>query len=430
MKKLYTLLVVALFSVQAVFAGATCTIDTTNTKFFSPATDSLPCIERTVFYQQVVQMHVADSLDVGPAFGLSPGLFIIQLDSIQLDSIKNLPTGINYAINPYTGHFNGGDNGCTFLYGNTTDTVGTYTLGLYGTVWVSGIPQGFGFPADTALSLQNLPGGLFTLAVDVINQGAPCRPAPVVVPCTIDSSNTAFFSPRPDSIPCVERTVPYSQVIQIKIPTSIDLQDFGSPISFVLTVDSVVITGVNGLPTGLTYESNPSGGVFYGGSYGCALLEGTTTDPADRYPITFNGTFTAHGQPFPPFFDGDTTIDFATLQSLGGGLFDLFLDVINQGDPCRPAPSGISDFSADLNSLIRVYPNPNNGLFNVRIDAGRRLKGDMVILDVTGRKVFTEAIDAVGLYTNSINLSQFAKGLYTLQVRTAEGNASKSISVE
>ena len=32
MKKLYTLLVVALFSVQAVFAGATCTIDTTNTK--------------------------------------------------------------------------------------------------------------------------------------------------------------------------------------------------------------------------------------------------------------------------------------------------------------------------------------------------------------------------------------------------------------
>src|SRR5687768_17047763 len=91
-------------------------------------------------------------------------------------------------------------------------------------------------------------------------------------PCTIDSSNTAFFSPRPDSLACVERTQSYSQVIQIAVPASINMQDFGAPFPYYLFVDSVVITGVNGLPTYITYSSIPANGVLYGGQRGCALV--------------------------------------------------------------------------------------------------------------------------------------------------------------
>jgi len=47
-----------------------------------------------------------------------------------------------------------------------------------------------------------------------------------------------------------------------------------------------------------------------------------------------------------------------------------------------------------------------------------------------GRGVFSEVIDWVGLYNTSINLSQFGKGLYTLQIKTSEGFASKNISIE
>lgn len=248
--------------------------------------------------------------------------------------------------------------------------------------------------------------------------------------CVIDSANTDFFSPRPDSLPCIERTVAYNQIIQIAVPSSVDLQDFGAPIPFVLTVDSIVITGVDGLPNGITYYMNPDSGVLYGGQNGCAQVIGTTTDPTGHYPVTFQGTFTAHGSPFPPFFDGDTTIDFATLQSMGGNAFEMFVDVIEPGDPCRPAPNGINDFSADLNSLIHVYPNPNNGNFELKIDAGRRINGEVVVVDVTGRKVFAQPIDAIGQYVKSINLSSFGKGIYTLQLRTANGFASKNISIE
>ncbi|HRG89880.1 MAG TPA: T9SS type A sorting domain-containing protein, partial [Chitinophagales bacterium] len=92
--------------------------------------------------------------------------------------------------------------------------------------------------------------------------------------------------------------------------------------------------------------------------------------------------------------------------------------------------SGINDFSAELNALLQVYPNPSNGVFNVRIDAGRRLNGEIVVVDVTGRKVYSQAMDVVGLYTNTIDLQQLGSGLYTVQLRTTEGFASKNISIE
>jgi hypothetical protein len=191
-----------------------------------------------------------------------------------------------------------------------------------------------------------------------------------------------------------------------------------------------VITGANGLPSGITYMANPANGVFYGGDHGCALITGTTTDPAGNYPITFDGTFTAHGQAFPPFFDGDTTLDFATLQAQSQGLFDLFVDVINPGEPCRPAPSSVSDFSADLNSLIKVYPNPNNGVFELSLNAGRTLSGEINVMDINGRKVFSQPIDVNGFYKTTIDLSRYAKGLYTLQLKTDGAAVSKNISVE
>lgn len=248
--------------------------------------------------------------------------------------------------------------------------------------------------------------------------------------CTIDPNNTLFFSPAPDSIPCIERGNPVNQVIQISVPASIDLANFGAPISFVLTVDSVVITAINGLPTGLTYGFNPYNGVFYGGTNGCSLVSGTTNDPVGNYPLNFDGFMSLHGQPFPGIFDGDTTIDLATLAALSQGMFSLAVDVINPGDECRPAPNKINGVNADLNTMIYIYPNPNNGQFEFKLDAARRVKGDIIVSDVAGRKVYSEPLDVTGFYATSINLSGFAKGLYNVQLRTAEGSASRNISID
>jgi len=250
--------------------------------------------------------------------------------------------------------------------------------------------------------------------------------------CTIDSSNTGFFSPSPDSLPCIERNVPYSQVIQILVPNTIDLQQFGSPIPFILTVDSMVVDSVTGLPSGIDYILNPDSQAIYGGGRACALLSGTTTDAKGNYPVIFYGTITMHGFPFPPYFDGDTTVRLEDVQSAPQSPFKAAVDVINPGDTCRPAsaPNSVKSFNNELNTALFVYPNPGNGLFEVKLTTGRRINGIISVVDLLGREIYREDLDVFDSYSTRIDLKNFAKGIYTLLLKTNEGVAAKNISIE
>lgn len=264
---------------------------------------------------------------------------------------------------------------------------------------------------------------LFSLTVFSVFAGGPA--------CTPDPNNTAFLSPTPDSIPCVERDSFYSQVLQIYVPVSIDLQTLipAIPFPFIMTIDSIVIDSVTGLPNGMIYALNPSNGHFLGGTNNCAYVNGTTSDPTGHYPAIFHGFITMHGAAIPGIFDGDTTVSLDVLQAAPQNPFELAIDVINGGEECRPGV-GISAFKNNLNTLMQVFPNPNNGNFELRLNAGRRINGEVVITDLNGKKVFSEHLDVVGLYAESFRLSHLPKGLYTVQLRTAEGFASKNISIE
>lgn len=247
--------------------------------------------------------------------------------------------------------------------------------------------------------------------------------------CSIDTTNTQFFNPAVDSIPCVERTIGYNQTILIHVPKTIDVGPFvGAPFPVILTIDSMRIDSITGLPTGLGYSLNPFNGFFKGGDNGCALVFGNTSDPTGHYPLTTYGTISVSGIPQGFGFPPDTTFPLQQVQSQSA-LFSLYVDVINPGDPCRPQ-TGIKNFNAQLNSLIQVYPNPSNGIFELKLNAGGLLNGEVVVMDINGRKVFAQSVETIGLYNTSINLSNCAKGLYTLQLRTAEGFVSKNISLE
>lgn len=248
--------------------------------------------------------------------------------------------------------------------------------------------------------------------------------------CVIDPNNTEFFSPSPENIPCVERGVPYDQVLQIAVPEQFDLQDLGAPFPYYLYIDSVVVTNITGFPNGITNQLNAvNGTTLYGGENYCSQVSGTTTDAVGRYQLMFEGTITMHGNPFPPYFDGDTTVDLAMVQSQPDNPFQLYLDVINTGDECHPS-TGVNDFSAELNAAFSVYPNPSNGVFEVKLNTGNRVNGELNVVDNTGRLVYTQKLDVVGLYNTAIDLSGFATGLYSVQLRSESGFATKTISIQ
>ncbi len=431
MKKFYSFLVFAFIAVPTAFAGVGCVVDTSATTFLSPHPDSIACVERTVPYTTCIQLAVPDSIDL-INYG-APFSFVLYVDSVTFNGFSGFPVGINGTVNPQAGVFFPGEFITVYTNGTTSDIAGHYYLVPQGTITAHGPAYPPIFDGDTTIdlaTLQLMALGQLDMYLDVIEQGALCRTTAPPAVCIIDSTNTQFFSPAPDSIPCIERGVAYTQVIQIHVPNTFDIGPFvGLPPGIILlAVDSLQIDSLTGFPTGLTYELNPLNGFFLGGDNGCALASGTTNDPTGNYPLSISGTITVSGIPGGFGFPPDTTFDLAQAQSFGS-MFNLSVDVINPGEECRPV-SAVKDFSAELNSLVRVYPNPNNGVFTFSINAGRRINGEINVMDVSGRKVFAQPIDVNGMYSTAIDLSRFAKGLYTLQLKTAEGFASKNISIE
>ena len=240
--------------------------------------------------------------------------------------------------------------------------------------------------------------------------------------CSIDQANTALFNPDPDNVPCAEVGVAYNQTLQFYVPASQDISLAGQTIT--VYIDSVVLTDVTGLPTGLNWNANPGGSLYLPDTHGCGLTYGTTTAAPGNYPISFVGRMYMHGSAFGFSIDTSFTID-QVIQQKYGKTFSI--DVVAQGSSCN---TGIKGVNSELNAVLSVYPNPSNGVFEVKLNSGGRVNGDINVIDATGRVVYSERIDIMNNYATTVNLSQFPKGLYTVQVKTAEGFAAKNVSVE
>lgn len=242
--------------------------------------------------------------------------------------------------------------------------------------------------------------------------------------CTIDNTNTQFFSPTPDNVPCAKVGTPYDETLQLYIPTEevVTISGF----SITVYIDSVVLNSITGLPNGLSYVSNPAGPTFLPGTNGCGRTTGTTNDPVGNYPIAFNGLIYINAT-VPGFGTIDTNLTIQQyIQQKYGKTFSI--DVVANGAQCTT--TGIGDVSTPLNAEVKVMPNPNNGVFVLSIQSASRLNGTVSVIDVTGRTIYAEAIDLIGGYNQQLNFNNQPKGIYTLLIKTAEGVITKSISVE
>lgn len=80
---------------------------------------------------------------------------------------------------------------------------------------------------------------------------------------------------------------------------------------------------------------------------------------------------------------------------------------------------GISEHN---NLSVKVFPNPNNGLFNIMVPA----KVDVKVTDVTGREVAT----ASGTDNVQVNISHLANGVYYLTIEGETGSTVTKIVKE
>ncbi|MBL4708542.1 MAG: T9SS type A sorting domain-containing protein, partial [Flavobacteriales bacterium] len=70
------------------------------------------------------------------------------------------------------------------------------------------------------------------------------------------------------------------------------------------------------------------------------------------------------------------------------------------------------------NELFAITPNPSNGLFTLNMKVDRSENLTMTVRDVKGQVVYTEGLTVQGAYTNNLDFTSFAKGVYYMQIQT------------
>ena len=88
-------------------------------------------------------------------------------------------------------------------------------------------------------------------------------------------------------------------------------------------------------------------------------------------------------------------------------------------------PSSVSAVSDVKQSIFNVYPNPTNGVFNIVLDATS--KYDVTVNNVLGQTVYTTSTNAMA---TTIDLSNFDKGVYTIELRNENATYTEKVIVE
>ena len=124
------------------------------------------------------------------------------------------------------------------------------------------------------------------------------------------------------------------------------------------------------------------------------------------------------------------------LPSLGNG--NYYSVVYPTGFPFCSVTTNI--VPVDINGIVStpddvynlsVFPNPNSGIFAVKVNVITQGTVDISLTDMLGRVVYDNAlVNISGEVKDNINVSGMAKGVYTLSVNTDKGKATKRVVIE
>lgn len=120
-----------------------------------------------------------------------------------------------------------------------------------------------------------------------------------------------------------------------------------------------------------------------------------------------------------------------TTQSVSDLLPGKYTVCITDSAGCSVCDSFFVSFATGVNSMglktgIEIWPNPNLGIFTVKVNAAGINK--IQIFNLTGEEVYEENIN--GAFTKAFDLTDYAKGVYILQVTSGNDVIRKKVVVQ
>ncbi|HXB12822.1 MAG TPA: choice-of-anchor tandem repeat GloVer-containing protein [Bacteroidia bacterium] len=124
-----------------------------------------------------------------------------------------------------------------------------------------------------------------------------------------------------------------------------------------------------------------------------------------------------------PFFTCMATPKALSHKLHGSSLSGSFSNGYNTKD------MGIQAISANITSL-KVYPNPNNGMFTLSYSMSAASSIKLSIMDELGRVVYYNAEQkSAGNFTEHLNLEKLAAGIYSLRIQTNGGMTVSKVAI-
>lgn len=79
---------------------------------------------------------------------------------------------------------------------------------------------------------------------------------------------------------------------------------------------------------------------------------------------------------------------------------------------------------------FKIYPNPNNGNFNVQFDSqsGNQIK--VGVYDIRGRQIFDQTFENTGLFSQNLELNDAQSGVYMVTVQDGDKKETRKIVIQ
>jgi hypothetical protein len=204
----------------------------------------------------------------------------------------------------------------------------------------------------------------------------------------------------------------YSQNITIITPLDTSVASLGG---ITVTIDSINLTSVSGLPLNFAYTCDPPSCSFPGGTIKCAELYSTINPtPADigLYNITFETT-TFVIAPLVGALTQVDAIDYYYIEIL-----DNTTSVVNQ----------FNDLTFDLKA---VFPNPAVNNAKIQFILGTPEAVTFKVYNLLGEEIESQFINSQrGVNTISVNTTSYSEGMYLYSINNGKEVLTKRMIIK
>jgi len=204
----------------------------------------------------------------------------------------------------------------------------------------------------------------------------------------------------------------YQQVVTIIVPADTTVEVVpGFPVT--LSMDSIRITNVSGLPAGFTYDCLAAGCAFLGNTTSCLAINGNpTSGDVGNYALVIDLDIFVGGSTTP----AQETVDY------------YVIDVLADTDPACAV--GIESLDANEFSVGQNVPNPFSDYSTINFASGSNQNINFTVVDMLGKVVLNRNVSAIQ-GDNRIRLSanELENGVYLYSITNGANTVTRRMVV-